>query len=291
MSYSGYNSAPYPPQVQPGYPPYPPAPGIAQGGPYPPQGSPPPGGGYPQQGGYHDPNQPPYGELLLAVFVKPSQYSHGSDQGGYQQPGYSSPSPSYAGGPGGYIPTYTPTYNAGSPGYAPQGSPALGHKGPSPAPSQEYAGTPPGIPVYGAPPAYGTPSAGYPGQYLPAQPGYGAPGPQSGYGHAPSAAPAPISTTPVRFQFAQKKGFDRSGKIIDENKNVVYVLKDEADEHSWTKYLKSRPLMISRADGTKVCSFHWKDGPNEAEAKVFAVWAQKGEKKKMKVSGDILDQE
>ena len=241
MSYPSYNSGPYPPQgsysgapggYQAGYP--------APSGPYPPQGPPAPGAppaqGYQQgyQTGYGQPQQPGYGEFRTIVFGSPSNYQTNfiiPSLGGYPpaqpQPGYGAPA-----APG----SYTPNYGAGgyNQGYQPSRSPQPGH---APPYGQQpggygapYGGQAPPPQGYGAPP----PAQGY------GAPGYGAPGPQPGYGAPAPQGPAPGSDRPVKFQFRQDKGFDSSGKIIDEQGKAAYILKDESDGHSWTKYLKTR---------------------------------------------------
>ncbi|CAL1701487.1 unnamed protein product [Somion occarium] len=283
MSYPPYNAAPYPPQGgAPSYPSYPGQPPYQAGyqpssSPYPPQGPPAPGAPPPQgyQASYGQPQQPSYGGYP------------GQPHSGYQQPPAA----------GGYTPNYAPAYNSGyQPPRSPQPPTALSPQGypgqPGPQPPTGHSPGYPGQSGYGSP---------YPA-HTPAAPGYGQQAPVHGYGQAPvpGYAPAggafppqqaaPVSQTPVRFQFRQDNGFDSSGTITDENNQTLYKLKDASDKHTWSKYLKSRPLNILRGDGSKVASFDWKDGPSEAKLEAYAVWSR-GEKVKLRVEGDILDQD
>lgn len=257
----GYPSAPTAPSYPgaPGHSPYP-TPGA-----YPAHGSPPPPApahGSPPLGGHG--YQPSYGGGYPGVQGQQSPY------GGYPN----QPSP-----PTGYPSTYGQPY--AQPGY--------GHSSPPPPthPQQPHGGYS-GYPTY--PSAPGGYPAGYPSTPSHQQPYQQQQQQQHGYGAAPAAAHggAPgygVPSEPVVFTFAQK-GFDRSGTIKDASGKVLYKLKDESDKHTWTKYVKSRPLMVTRGDGTKLGLFHWKDSPKEAKIEAFAIW---GNDVKLKLNGEILD--
>ncbi|KAK7695538.1 hypothetical protein QCA50_000174 [Cerrena zonata] len=277
MAYPSYNSGSYPPQ---GPPSYNGAPGYQTGypapsGPYPPQGPPAPGAPPPQgyqqgyQAGYGQPPQPSYGGYPPAQPPQPG-YPH-------------TPTPPAA--PGGYAPGgYGAGYNQG---YQPSRSPQPGHAAPYPGQQPGGYGSP--YPAQAPPHGYGAPPP-QPGYGAPAVPGYGAPGPQAAYGAPAAQAPPPGGDRPVQFQFKQDNGFDSSGKVIDAQGKAIFIMKDESDGHSWTKYLKTRPLQVNRSDGTKFANIDWKGGPEETKVTLHAIWA-KGEKMKMKIEGDILDQD
>ncbi|TCD66949.1 hypothetical protein EIP91_000727 [Steccherinum ochraceum] len=267
MSYPSYTAA------------YPPASGYPQSG-YPPQsqyGASPPGphgypdsgyGGYPQQHGGPGFPQPP------------------------SEPGFHVPSQSH----GGYNAQYTPSYG-----------PSYGSQAPPPH-NPQY----PGATGYGAPPAQSHSRSHSPVPSPQSQYGYGAAPPHSSYGqphhdqHRSSPVPPPSQhgygspaprpagpTPPARFYYNQKDGFDCSGSIKDASGKTVFKLKDEADKHSFfTAYTKSRPLAISRADGTKIAEFHWKDSPEKAQLTCWSVWGAPGSKgTKLKVAKEVLDQD
>ncbi|KAH8106079.1 hypothetical protein BXZ70DRAFT_904134 [Cristinia sonorae] len=274
MSYPPYTSA-YP---QPGVPPQThygaPAGPVAHG--YPPPGF---NGGFPGQfpyGGepgfhapppqhdYHTQYAPSYGP----GFVAPPAHQH--EPSGYGVPQYPQPGQHELG-------TSTPSYPLGHSGHDAPLHPQ--HVDPA----SSYGGTHHqnhrGVPGYGIPPPHN---------------GHGAPTPPAdqhgngtGFG---SSAPPPQAGPPAQYTFVQKDGFDRSGSIKDAAGKTLYKLKDASDKHTWTAYLKTRPLNILRADGSKVAVFHWKDDPSEAKLECFAVWGHPGEKgTKVKVMGDVMD--
>lgn len=82
-------------------------------------------------------------------------------------------------------------------------------------------------------------------------------------------------------------GFDRTGKIVDGEGKLAYKLKDEDDKHAFS--FKSRPLHVSRADGTKIASIHWENGPSDAKLECRGVVWGPESKLKLKIEGEILD--
>ena len=153
--------------------------------------------------------------------------------GGYPQP---------TGEPGFHAPPPQPGYNTQ---YAPQYGASYGAPPPPPHGQSPYPSPYPG---YGAPPPQ--PQHAHSNSHSSSHSRSDSPAPhimQHGYGVPPPIA-GPISTVPVQFTFAQKNGYDASGSVKSAGK-TVYKLKDEADKHTFTAYLKSR---VSIETGTSV---------------------------------------
>ncbi|THH33648.1 hypothetical protein EUX98_g523 [Antrodiella citrinella] len=203
-----------------------------------------------------------------------------------------------------YNTQYPPQYRVGYGAAPPSQQMYSSHETPPPQPNYSSHMPPPFQPNYAS---YNTPPSqtGYP-SYSGAE--YGTSGShesrsRSPFQYPPQASPHPhqahatpptpqSAELPMKFTFAQKDGFDDSGSIKDASGKTVYKLKDEADKHSWTASFKSRPLLISRADGTKVALFHWKDSADNSKLECFAVWGKaSGKGTKLKVNGEILDQD